>query len=671
MSNKNFKIKNGLDVEMSVSGSNLDLSDEYPSIMPSLNLDFTNSKTLDPRITFTRSSTATYVDSDGLIKIASANQPRFEHDANTKQCKGLLIEDSRTNLLTYSDNFGSTLGSSGFGWLIGSQLGGFFSYIPNSNIAPDGTLSAVKFISTATTQQGLFARASQTLAAGTYTFSVYIYFPTQAGISNFGLYYDAADVEAASVTGFTTFDQWVRLSCTVTTAATRNFHDLNIRINGALAPSTEGVYFYAWGAQLEAGSFPTSYIPSTDTFTSRASTATYIGSNGLIQSAATNVARYNYNPLNLALAPKLLLESAANNLITYSEDFSNAVWIKANTTITTNSTTAPDGALTADKLIDNTALNYHSVIKNTTVLNANTYCQSVFLKAGERTQCHVLFYEGTAYYGYKIDLSTGTVSVNSIGGVNDYSANAIVSSVGNGWYRCALSRTMTGTTQQFQIRLYNSADVYTGDGISGIYIWGAQLEDGSFPTSYIPTTTSTVVRSADVSSSIASTRAADLASMTGTNFSSWYNQTEGTLVAEFPVPYTTNLTYPSIAAIRQGDTGSTTSIEIFANYGSANSSYYSPLIRNAGVDQFSLNIGPVNVGNNIKATLAYAANNSAICSNGSAVTVDNSCIIPPAMSMLKIGYNTTATGNILSGTIKRIKYYPERLNDNILQNLTK
>ena len=87
----------------------MSINQNFPEVSPSLTLDFANSRRLDPRITFTRSSTATYVGSNGLIKTAPVDEARFDHDPETLESLGLLIEESRTNLISYSQDFTNAL----------------------------------------------------------------------------------------------------------------------------------------------------------------------------------------------------------------------------------------------------------------------------------------------------------------------------------------------------------------------------------------------------------------------------------------------------------------------------------------------------------------------------------------------------------------------------------
>ena len=114
---------------MPVFTSSIEVTADYPTIKPSLNLNFARSRSLDPRITFTRASVGTYVGRDGLIKTAGVDEARFDHDPDTLESLGLLIEESRTNLITYSHEINNT------NFWFGSR-----TYISiDSTISPDGS----------------------------------------------------------------------------------------------------------------------------------------------------------------------------------------------------------------------------------------------------------------------------------------------------------------------------------------------------------------------------------------------------------------------------------------------------------------------------------------------------------------------------------------------------
>jgi hypothetical protein len=227
----------------------------------------------------------------------------------------------------------------------------------------------------------------------------------------------------------------------------------------------------------------------------------------------------------------------------------------------------------------------------------------------------------------------------------------------NGWYRCTLiSQATVTTSSSVQIRLSSSASIvanpYTGDGTSGIYIWGAQLEAAAFPTSYIPTTSATVTRSTDV------------ASITETNFSSWYRQDEGTMFASAR----TNATYggvnsfPRIYSIHDGSTGNIieNSLRVLS---SATSQQFSVDV--SGTTQATF--AGASETNGSPTGLAYATDNFAFSIAGQLVNTDASGSLP-SVSQMRIGGRPSS--NLFNGTIRRLTYWPVRLGNTVLQQIT-
>jgi hypothetical protein len=185
----------------------------------------------------------------------------------------------------------------------------------------------------------------------------------------------------------------------------------------------------------------------------------------------------------------VLIEGSRTNLLTYSQEFDDASWATVNATVTANATTAPDGTSTADLLVADTASAQHRLDQTTTIAAAaHTY--SVFLKAGGYNFANIRI----GSLGVGINLTNGTT--------NDLSAgcSVLVTALANGWYRLALTRTAPGN-DTVRINVTDTATLagsFVGDGTSGIYIWGAQLEAASFPSSYIPTVAAAATRAADV-----------------------------------------------------------------------------------------------------------------------------------------------------------------------------
>jgi hypothetical protein len=230
------------------------------------------------------------------------------------------------------------------------------------------------------------------------------------------------------------------------------------------------------------------------------------------------VARFDHNPTTFE-SLGLLIEESRTNLALYSEDLSNAAWTFGNATLSSNTAISPGGTQTADQLVTSNSSGNTFARENVT-LSAGSATLSVYLKTGGVQFAQFMWagvFNGTDYANF--DLVNGTVTAGT------YTA-ATITPVGNGWYRCTLTSTVTASVGNF---IYINAvptststrfASYTGNGWNSLYIWGAQLEAGAFPTSYIQTVASQVTRSADA------------ASMTGTNFSSWYNAGEGTMYAE-------------------------------------------------------------------------------------------------------------------------------------------
>jgi len=248
-----------------------------------------------------------------------------------------------------------------------------------------------------------------------------------------------------------------------------------------------------WGAQLEqSNAAATEYIPTTTSIRTKFAGITQDGGFG------SNIPRLDYTGGG---CPKILSEPARTNEILYSEEFSNTGWLPYDATISANATNSPNNTLTADKLIEGTLSLTHHVGRNIT--NSNSlFTFSVFAKKSER---NFLFLQAFATIGNNFtylpsayfDLNNGTV-----GTVN--TATAYMENYGDGWYRCILNCTSTfpqvGSTNigmYMMTAIANGTNSYLGNGTSGIFIWGAQAEAASTVTSYIPTTTATVTRTAD------------------------------------------------------------------------------------------------------------------------------------------------------------------------------
>ncbi len=272
----------------------------------------------------------------------------------------------------------------------------------------------------------------------------------------------------------------------------------------------------------------TARVGPTPTFT-RASSATFVGSNGLIQSAAVNAARFDHDPVTLA-CKGLLIEEGSENLFIYSTDISSwnaATRVGLNTSGSyLNVTTAPDGTSTADKIVEDASTSQHGLGMSNVVITAlSNYTFSFYAKAAERSIISVFDGGYTSLVAAHFNLSSGVSTVNTLSGFSGRMTPA-----GDGWYRCVVTYPppsgSIGTQSFARLRINKDGSLgftvasitYTGDNTSGLYVWGPQFEQKAFPTSYIPTTTSSLARSADV------------CSITGANFTGFTKLGEGSVV---------------------------------------------------------------------------------------------------------------------------------------------
>ena len=241
----------------------MSIQQNFPAISPSLSLNFARSKTLDPRITFTRTSSGTRTNETGLVEVVPANSPRFDHSydhvSGTVRSLGLLVEESRTNLIRYS------IISNVVGWSISGS-----TVTNNATTAPDGTNTAARIQATG----DYVADLSISVTAGqTYTFSFWV--KSVSGSGTWGINW-FENITGHNRTTVNVTEEWERVSITFTpTQSQINVYVSDDRDN--LATISDA---YVWGAQLEQGSFKTSLIPTEgSTVTRTADKASITGSN--------------------------------------------------------------------------------------------------------------------------------------------------------------------------------------------------------------------------------------------------------------------------------------------------------------------------------------------------------------------------------------------------------
>jgi len=593
----------------------------------------------------------------------------------------LLIEEARTNLVT--ESVPTTFSSSNN--TVWRYIGGISS--GNAALAPDNTLTAAEFTydGSSTDVRQYIPQVNNLSAGTTYVGSIFLksinattFSINKTGASDIsgttGTFGAAFDLGAGTATSSGTNvwiepypNGWYKCSFAFVANTTNTWASIII-YPGA------GRDFYFWGGQIEAGSFPTSYIPTPATFTSRNSTATYYDSNGVIQTAAIDVARddaYLPDENGNFISAGLLLEGSGTNNFLYSEEFNNAFWasggnIPGTVNIAANQTTAPDGTTTADLMTVSSATDEFCVgtANRKGVSASTTYTFSVFVKPKELSRIALAYWSNNSGYNRLcfFNSSTGTFYSTKSG------VTTSAQQLSNGWYRIAATFT-TGSIggNALTIAIANPDNTtsslvfdgtpYTGQGL---YIWGAQLETGFYPTSYIPTAGSTVTRAADISTSSTVTRSADVVSVTGTNFSSWYNQDQGTFTLK-------------TSALKSGAGGSILlggisgagygEIEIFNNITEVwFIDYLNSPFRKISHD--------VSVGENRISASYDNQTAEVIAVNGTvSTTSQNFNTLTNVITGISLMRRHTQSFES-NGTISRLTYWPKRLTDTSLQYLT-
>jgi hypothetical protein len=376
-----------------------------------------------------------------------------------------------------------------------------------------------------------------------------------------------------------------------------------------------------------------SVVPNTtlgDMDVVRATTATRVNASSLIESVGLNIPRIDYTN---GSCPSLLVEGQRTNLITYSEDFTIS-WAKLECSITSNTTNSPSGILTADSLIESTSNGRHMLYKPFASVIGTSYTLSVFCKQNTRRYANINFKTTTTAsprFSALFDLQTGTnVSTSSVGSPTGTSFS-IVPYI-NGWYKISITMIAASISTELEISASNTSTPtlsegspsYLGNGTSGIFLWGSQLEAGSYPTSYIPTIASTVTRNADVISKTG------ISSLIGTEFTMFFDGFEsmGGASSRYLILKGASTTYNNYISI-EGLSGNRIGFYIYNNVGAL---------------VFAASSGAFTNGQRIKLAARCKNNDFAVYLNGVLLGSQASGTVPTT-SNLYLGYYTDYTDN--------------------------
>ena len=524
-------------------------------------------------LTFTRASTATRVNAEGLI------------------------ETSPVNLLSYSEDF-----SNGVWTALDATI------TTNAATAPNGTTTADK-IDLGTL---IYSQIAQTVTniKGAYNFTLYI--RSLTGTQTIYSYaYNDVDGLVLS-TAFSIGTSWTQIEYNFTVSKESVF---GIRSEQAIAKS-----FYIWGAQLNIGATAKTYFPTTDRL---------------------NVPRIDYTGGGCG---SLLLEKQSTNLATYSSEFDNADWSKYNATITANVTISPDGTINADKYLDDTANDTHNLYKAFSISGDTTF--SIYVKSAEYTRFAITNLSD----GGDVLFNLSTVAVIS---TSANFQNGKIDSIGNGWYRVSATTNGTSGGKAIGYGLVNDsgATTFVGTGSKGVFIWGAQVEASSYPTSYIPCPSSSSV-----------TRLADSASKTG--ISSLIGQTEGTVFFEskingiqggdmrFQLSDGTSDNWIFISP--QEATGTGVKCRVYINNGNVNQVNSYSAYLSSGVHKYAF---------------AYKENDIALYIDGVQILLDTSATIP-SCNTITLNGSTPSSASLSVLEYNQAQLYTTRLTNAELATLT-
>jgi hypothetical protein len=593
-----------------------------------LSLDFTTmGGVLDPRLTFSRASTATFVNSSGYVAHAGAN---LLLQSGNLSLNGTGEWTTRTNL--------TLTGWTGF-------------------VDPLGGSTAVKIIPDTTNATHLVGTGDISLSIGIpYTVSVYV---KASGYNIVGLVTTNANARAHfnlsnqtsagyGVTNTRTITDvgsgWYRITMSFTVAngplvslwiyAMNTATDPVANSFAGVSASTDGVL--AWGAQLNPGSTAQTYYPTT--------------------TAAYHAPRFDYSPTNIGEPRGLLVEGQAVNKAINSETFAQPFYVPNDTTVTVDSgDTNPRGTLGSVWFAPTTNGGSRFLGPSLTGVSTTTKTTySLWLKAkGTNTGPFLLF------NSVGIITSSGVIISQPAGASASFTGNGTVAPTINnlssaGWTRVAITTdAVLGGTGKFDAFLYPKST--TGQTTSdSLYVWGAQIEEGSGASSYIPTGASQV------------TRNADSCLMSGTNFSSWFNNTEGTCLfvgdnSFVPAASNFSANWALISAAN--------SMRI-NNYTRHTSGRLGASPRDSGGTALTFD-SPTGSPTNITTTAVYKTafamktNDFAYCVNGNTVGLGDGNGVFDTVTSIEF-----ARDGIRNGHMKQFKFYPTRLTNAELQAIT-
>jgi hypothetical protein len=670
------------------SNHSIYVNHDQPKVSPTLMLDFVNSgEVLDHRLIYHRSGVGTRVNSAGDIEYMRDGTPRFDHDPITFEPKGLLIERQSVNDL---------LGGVNTNYFDASNLAHLWNSNPSTQAynakAPDGTMSATLCRSSSSVDR---VTASGSATKGGYiSWSVFLKQPDihpatattlllynnttagQLGASNITWGATPTATNGATITQYK--DGWWRFAYVSDSQVSTNDTVTGyVYIEGSGQYNQKGLY--VWGGQLEClgsaiddSKMITSYMPNLVEFGQRTTSATYQDENGTIRSAGPNQPRYGYRydaTTRKFLPTGLIAERASTNRMPNTYMGLNAAgWNEnQNISVVDYSGTAPDGTKTASKFIPNAQTSTHSTYR---LINASTgaTCFSLFLKASG-INYGFLYVDTVGGHSGRLwfDLTDGSYYYDDALFNNSTLEGYGVEDYGNGWYRPWIA--MRHSTGSYYSHVNTSGSrfgdaTHTPNGTDSFLAWGAQLEDGSYPTSFIYTQDgSTRTRAKDNLRVEAAERGQDIC-YADLNKNNWYNQNQiGTINVEFEGGAGTNAN-GRVFGIVSGYGGNERIDYVMSD------AAFQPYVATNGVAQASYSNIDITDGRHSVA-LSFGKDHFRTVVDGGSVVNDMSGLMPVLdPGYLVIGHNAINSTNDTKAHFRKVAYYPVQLSDDEKKAIT-
>lgn len=612
---------------------------------------------IDADFDFTRTSSATRINPDYLLETVSINSDELVQNGNFSELGSQLIVNGN-----FADNSAWSLSganlsiSNGQGISTGSNFGAQFKQtILQTNKIYKLTFDIVNYTSGSIgLTANYYGEAAQYNTEGTHT----TYF-TSLSQTEFRLYSQdfVGSIDNVSVKQVDPNDNWTLgtgwsigdgVANAVAGSATKLTQTNTLNGKKCKVTLTVSNYGGSGLVLVDFGSTTSSSITSNGTYTLYGTydqndfqifkTADFSGSItniSVIEIQENGVPRLDYTNGTASI----LIENASTNLLPYSEDFSNSAWSKLNASVVSNNSISPDGTLNANKIIDDSTNGVHRIQDGVVTNSTGNYTYSIFLKKGTLTTAYFQVFNSSTASTANVDLENGTITSGGVG------FNQKIEDYGNDWYRCSISFTSTNTATTVYLYTKQSA-AYVGTG-EYLYAWGAQLEEGSYPTSYILTSGTAVTRAAET--------------LNNAGNSDLFNDNAGTLYCE-------------IAALTETDSRRDISISNGTANNSVRISFHSVTntiraqIRAGNVLVVSLAYVVTDTKDFHKVAFSYGSVRARLFIDGVQVNLDTSVTLPTGLNTLD--FNAGGDSGPFYGKCKTVAVFKEALSESEMACLT-